>query len=139
MRQAVVSLDPELFAEQGFQLDVFREAGVRDTEVVSCEGPRGVLRVHLEEPADTDRLEEMDAVEWCERVAGGDDEHVYLLSAGRDDEAATASEDGRLPRCEQVEVTDRGVTLTWTGPQDRLRSSTGCRLQPRGQAPGHSP
>lgn len=121
MRQAVVNVSSELLSDHGFQFEVFRDAGILDTEILSCEGPRGVLRIRVREQLDTRRLDAMDAIQWWEQVSSEGSGYVYLIEAG-DTEVrdATPSDDDRFPRCEQVRVSDQGMTLTWTGPQDRL-------------------
>ncbi|MFB6201381.1 MAG: helix-turn-helix domain-containing protein [Halorhabdus sp.] len=121
MRQAVVNFGPELLADRGFQFEVFQDAGVRDTEILSCEGDRGVLRIHVEDQLEPRRLDTMDAVEWWEQVSSEGPGYVYIIEAGDTegrDESPT--DDAGRPRCEQARVTDQGLTLTWTGPQDRL-------------------
>lgn len=121
MRQAVVNLGPDLLAERGLELEVFRAAGVIDAALLSCEGPRGVLRIRVAEPLDTDRLDAMDAVEWWEAVWSGRSGHVYLVEVC--DTAATAetaATGDRFPHCEQLRVTDGGLRVTWAGPEDRL-------------------
>jgi hypothetical protein len=77
MRQAVLSVDHETLAEFGFA--VFQDAGLRDIEVLSCEGPRGVSRIHVEECLDEERLDEMETVQWWECVVDENSEYVYLV------------------------------------------------------------
>lgn len=121
MRQAVVSVGSGLLADRGFPFEVLHEADVVDTEILSCEGARGVLRIRVEERLDARRLDAMDAVRWWEQVSSEGSGYVYLIEAG-DTEVrdATPSDNDRFPRCEQLRVTDEGITLTWAGPQDRL-------------------
>lgn len=121
MRQAVVSIGSDLLADRGFQFEVFQDAGVLNTEILSCEGPRGVLRIHVEEQLDARRLDAMDAVQWWEQVSSEGSGYLYLIeAAGTEVRGATSPDDDRFPRCEQLRVTDQGLTLTWAGPQDRL-------------------
>lgn len=117
MRQAVVTFDDETVAEWGFA--AFRDAGLREAEVLSCEGSRGVIRVHVEEQPDAERLDAIDAIEWWEEVSSDGSEHVYLVEGN-----AAGDPDGdvdRLPRTEHVAIHDRGFTLTYTGQQTQIR------------------
>lgn len=119
MRQAVVNFDDHILGKWG--LEAFYEAGVLDAEILSCEGPRGVLRLHLEEEPDAQRLDETDVIEWWEPVSDEGADHVYLVEAGTPDSVAgTDSGDARYPLAEHVDVSGRGVTLTYTGSQDRI-------------------
>lgn len=70
MRQAVLSVDYETLAEFGF--GVFQDAGLLDIEVLSCEGSRGVSRIHVAERPDETRLNELDTIQWWECVATRD-------------------------------------------------------------------
>lgn len=132
MRQAVVNIGSDLLADRGFQFEVFQDAGVLDTEILSCEGPRGVLRLHVEEQLDTRRLDAMDAIQWWEQVSSEGSGYVYLIEALDTESRDTSSPDGdRFPRCEELRVTDQGLTLTWAGPQDRLHEEL-ARLETAG-------
>lgn len=122
MRQAVLDFDGEAVAEWGFA--PFQDAGLRGAEVLSCDGPRGVIRVHVEERPDERRLDEMDVVQWWERVSSDESEHVYLVEG----DASEAPDGGvvdvdRLPRTEDVEIHDNGFSLTYTGHQDQIRDT----------------
>lgn len=121
MRQAVVNIGSDLLADRGFQFEVFRDAGVLDTEILSCEGRRGVFRIHVEEQLDAGGLDAMDAVQWWEQVSSEGSGYVYLVEAV-DTGVRNVTSPGadRFPRCEQLRLTDQGLTMTWAGPQDRL-------------------
>lgn len=134
MRQAVVSVDTALLANQGFRFAVFQDAGVLDIELLSCEGSRGVIRIHVEERLDPHRLDEMDAIQWWEQVSSEGSEYVYLIEAdATDTRDTTPSDDDRYPRCERMEVSDEGITLTYAGPQDRI-SEEFARLERAGDS-----
>lgn len=119
MRQAVLDLDEESVAEWGFEL--FDDAGLRDVEVLSCEGVRGVIRIHLEERPDEERLDDLDSVEWWELVSEDDSEYVYLVEASAADsmEMPVSVADG-LPRTERVDVHERGLTIEYAGSQEQI-------------------
>lgn len=119
MRQAVVNFDEHVFGKWG--LEAFHDAGVLDVEILSCEGYRGVLRLHVEEEPDARRLDESDVIEWWEQVADEGAGYVYLMEgASPDPEAPTDSGDERYLLAEHVDVSGQGITLTYTGPQDRI-------------------
>lgn len=119
MRQAVLTFDDETIAEWGFA--PFRDAGIRDGEILSCEGSRGVVRLHLEERPDEQRLDETDVIQWWERVSSEDSEHVYLVEAdGADAPDGSRVDIDQLPRTEHMQIEDEGFTLTYMGQQDRI-------------------
>lgn len=122
MRQAVLSFRDETVAEWGFA--PFQQAGLLDAEMLSCEGTRGVVRFHVEEPLDETRLEEMAVVQWWERVSNEDAEIVYLVGF----EGANTGADGDidaddLPPSEHIELTENGFELSYVGPQERIREA----------------
>lgn len=120
MRQAVLSFRDETVAEWG--LAPFQDAGLLDAEMLSCEGARGVVRIHLEEELDEDRLEELDVVQWWERIPSEGSETVYLVEFdATNSEDANAVDTDALPPSNHVEVTDHGFELTYVGPQNRIR------------------
>lgn len=134
MRQAVVNFDNEVLAERGFRFDIFRDAGVHDIEILSCEDDRGVIRVHTEEPLATNRLNDMDAIQWWEDVSDNGTEHVYLIEAQATDvRDQSATEDDRHPRCEQMKITDEGLTLTYAGSHDQISEELETLRTPDGK------
>lgn len=119
MRQAVLSIDKDTLAEFGF--DVFQDAGLRDIEILSCEGPRGVSRIHVEERPDEQRLDDLDTVEWWEHVSVAESEHVYLVEMNVAERLATKGVDASgLLRAEQAEIQDYGFTVNQAGSQEEL-------------------
>lgn len=119
MRQAVLTFDDDTIAEWGFA--PFRDAGIRDGEILSCEGSRGVVRLHLEERPDEQRLDDTDVIQWWERVSREDSEHVYLVEAdGADAPDRNGADPDQLPRTEHMQIEDEGFTLTYMGRQDRI-------------------
>ena len=50
MRQAILTFDDETMTEWGFA--AFQDAGIRDIEVLSCDGARGVARIHVKDKPD---------------------------------------------------------------------------------------
>jgi hypothetical protein len=119
MRQAVLSVDDETLAEFGFA--VFQDAGFLDVEILSCEGPRGVSRIHVAERPDERRLDEIDAISWWKRVSSEESEQVYLVEMNVADRLASRGidADGVL-RAERAEVHERGVTVDQAGSHERL-------------------
>lgn len=113
MRQANLRLNGDLLKEW----EVFKEAGILEIEILSCEGNSGVTRVTVENPVDEDRLDEIETIEWWDRVATEGSDHVYLFASDVSDSIATS--DG-LPRAEAVTVTDDGPTITCVGSQAQI-------------------
>lgn len=119
MRQAVLSFDDETMAEWGFA--AFLDAGLLDVEVLSCEGSRGVARIHVEEKPDEQHLDENETILWWEQVSSTESEYVYLIEGNASDTSETNGIDGdRLPRTEHVDIHDQSFTLTYAGPQGRI-------------------
>lgn len=119
MRQAVLSVDHETLAEFGFA--VFQDAGLLDVEILSCEGPRGVSRIHVEEQPDERRLDDLETIEWWEHVSDEGAEHVYLVEMNVAERLATigVDADGVL-RAERAEVHERGFSIDQAGSQEQL-------------------
>ena len=119
MRQAVLSVDHETLAEFGFS--VFQEAGLLDIDVLSCEGPRGVSRIHVETELDEQRLDELDTIQWWEQVSAEESEYVYLVEMNVADELDEAGVDADgMMRTEWVNVHERGFSFEHTGSQEDL-------------------
>lgn len=119
MRQAVVNFDDRVIGEWG--LEAFYEAEVLDAEILSCEGPRGVIRLHVAEEPDPDRLNDTDVIEWWEQVSNEGPGYIYLIEAGSTDPVSEVDSGGdRHPLAEDVDVSEQGITMTLTGSQDRM-------------------
>jgi predicted DNA binding protein len=129
MRQAILAFDEETVAEWGF--GPFLKAGLRDAEVLSCEGSRGVTRLHVDERVDPDRLDDLDVVEWWELVEAGDSEYVYVVEACAEGADVPGLDADRLPRTERVSVQEGAFASTSVGSQERLREMV-ARLEATG-------
>lgn len=117
MRQAEFSLDGDFVEEWA----VFDEAGVLDVEILSCEGNSGVTRVHVEERVDEGRLDEIETIEWWDRVQTEGTDHVYLFETDVSDRIDPGDADGDgLPRAEAVTVSEDGPTVTCVGSQAQI-------------------
>jgi DNA-binding NarL/FixJ family response regulator len=117
MRQANLSFDVEFIEEW----EVFDEAGVLDAEIISCDGDRGVTRIHVEAEVDERRLDAVDTIEWWNRVVTADSKHVYLFESDVGDlvDTSDADVDG-LPRAESLDVTSEGPRVTCAGSQAQI-------------------
>ncbi|MFC6616215.1 helix-turn-helix domain-containing protein [Halopenitus salinus] len=131
MRQAVLSIDHETLTEYGFE--VFQDSGLLDIEILSCEGPRGVSRLHVEERLDEQRLDDLETVQWWEYVADQGSEHAYLVEMNVADELDRAGVDAdSMTRAEWAEVQSRGFAFEVTGSQAELKAMI-ADLQAAGQ------
>lgn len=119
MRQAVFSVDDEMLAEFGFS--VFRDAELLDIDILSCEGSRGVSRIHAAEQPDERRLDELDTVRWWERVSSEEQEYVYVveIDVAKSLDAMDIDADGIL-RAEQVTVHERGIAFEQVGSHEQI-------------------
>jgi DNA-directed RNA polymerase specialized sigma24 family protein len=124
MRQAVLSVSSDAVADYGFA--VFQDAGLRDIELLSCEGPRGVSRIHLEEQPDEQRLNETNTIRWWEQVATDDADYVYLVEMDVADQLEWKGVDAdEIPRGERVEVDDHEFSFEQAGTQDSISEAIG--------------
>ena len=131
MRQAILSVDNETLAEYGF--GVFQDAGLLDIEILSCEGSRGVSRIHVEEQLDEQWLDELDMIQWWECVADEEPKYVYLIEMNVADQLERAGVDADgMTRTERAEVHEQGFTFDQTGSQEEL-SAMMAELQASGQ------
>jgi hypothetical protein len=123
MRQAIVSVrdgDGSALGLDGLMAAV-QEAGLQDVDVLTCEGPRAVVRVYVNGAVPTDRFEDVPAVVWVERAAGDGPGETYLLEV--DVESAETMIDAcsaDLVMCGTIDVSERGVTFDVAGPQDAI-------------------
>lgn len=117
MRQAKISFEGDFIEEW----EVFGDAGILSAEVLSCEGTRGITRIRVEESVDEHRLDDIDTIEWWERVATEGSNLVYLFESDVSDAVDTSESDvDALPRAEEITVTGRGPTITCAGSQAQL-------------------
>ena len=131
MRQAVLSVDHKTLAEFGFT--VFQDAGLLDIEILSCEGPRGVSRIHVEERPDEHRLDELETIQWWECVADEGSKHVYLVEMNVAEQLNRVGVDADgMTRTEWAEVHSQGFSFEQTGSQEEL-SAMLADLQAAGQ------
>lgn len=128
MRQAIVDFTTDTAAEWGFE--AFLDAGLVDAEVLSCEGSRGVARIHVEEKPDEERLDETDTIQWWEQVSNEGSNYVYLVEGVTSTDTAELDVD-RYPRTEDVEFHDDGFTLTFADEQKRISNEL-AELQAEG-------
>lgn len=119
MRQAVLSVDDEALGEFGFT--VFQNTGLRDIEILSCEGSRGVSRIHVEKQPDNQQLDEINTIQWWEQVSNEESEYVYLveMDVAEQLDSIGVDADGIL-RAERAEVQNQGVSIDQAGSQEQL-------------------
>lgn len=123
MRQAIISVRDEDGAALGLAdvMAVFRAAGLRDIEVLSCEGSNGVARIQVEQAIDERRLTELPTVTWWERVSDSQSGNAYLVefNAREAPDMIDACADELLP-CRTIDVDDDGFTFDVTGSQEAI-------------------
>lgn len=123
MREAIVTVRDEDGTALGLDefVDVFAAGGLRDVEVVSCEGARGVVRVEVDAEVDESRLADLPAVTWWERVERSRPGAAYLLGFDVEDVADTIDAcDDDLVLCGTIDVRDGAFTFDVAGPQDAI-------------------
>lgn len=119
MRQAVLSVSSDTVADYGFA--IFQDTGLRDIVILSCEGARGVSRIHLADQPDEDRLDQTDAIQWWEQVATDDAEYVYLVEMDVADQLERKGVDADgIPRAEWANVNDHEFSFEQVGTQDNI-------------------
>lgn len=123
MRQAIVSVhdgDGTALGLDGF-MSAIEDAGLNDVDVLTCEGTRAVVRVHVGDSIPVDRFEGVPAVVWVERAASEGPGETYLMEVdveSTDTMIDACSAD--LVMCGTIDVTSRGVTFDVAGPQDAI-------------------
>ena len=115
MRHAVVDFTKDTAAEWRFE--AFLNAGLVDAEILSCEGSRGVVRIHVEEKPDEERLDETDTIQWWEQVSTEEPDYIYLVEGVTSTETANLDVD-RFPRTEDIVFHDDGFSLTYADKQE---------------------
>lgn len=119
MRQAVLNVDNGTLGEFGF--DVFQDVGLLDINILSCEGSRGVSRIHVEEQPDEQQLDEIDTIQWWEQVSNEESEYVYLVEMDVDEQLDSIGVDAdRILRAERAEIQNQGVSVDQAGSQEQL-------------------
>lgn len=125
MRQAIVSVDADGLTGLGIEevTACFRNAGLQDIEILSCDWRGGVCRVRVDEEIDANRLDDFDVIEWWEQVACTDSHAVYLLEIAGPDQLALPDETGgELLPAGMVEVNDDGFKFDISGSQSAIGS-----------------
>ena len=123
MREAIVTVCDEDGTALGLDefTDVFREGGLRDIEVMVCEGSSGVVRVEVDSAVDENRLAELQPVTWWERIARPGPETAYLLEfdvAEARNMIDACSDD--LVLCGTIDVKNGEFTFDVAGPQEAI-------------------
>lgn len=123
MRQAHVSIRDEDFTGGEDIISGFRDAGLLDLEVLSCDWSGGVVRVRVEEEIDGQRLDESDTVEWWERVSRSESGYVYIIKMTATDttDPLNPTTDGVLP-ADNIQIGERRVTFDISGTQEGIRN-----------------
>lgn len=122
MRQAIVSLRDEDFAGSEEDISVFRDAELRDVDVLSCDWTGGVMRAHVEEALDEQRLDEAETVVWWEQIPSSGSGHVYLVEmTATDASGPMAPETDEVLPVNFVEISDDGFTFDISGSHEGIR------------------
>lgn len=122
MRQAIVNIRDEDFAESEDVISIFRDAELVDVEMLSCDWTGGIVRVRVEEEMNEQRLDASDTIEWWERVQNAGSEYVYLIEM-----TSTETSDSSAPETDDVlpihfiEIDDQGVTFDISGTQEGIQ------------------
>ncbi len=136
MREAVLTVSDDAALGLEPELAPFETAGIRDVEVLSCDGGSGVARIRTASPVDTAELAESAAVSWVEEAATDGADHAYLLEfdAGVDPDAVGACAEDILT-CEPIDVTEEGMRLGVAGTQEAI-AETLSRFEDAGATVG---
>lgn len=119
MRQAVLNINDQTLKEFGF--DVFQDVGLLDINILSCEGSRGVTRIHVERQPDERQLEEIDTIQWWEQVSNEESEYVYIVEMDVAEQLDSIGIDAdRVLRAERAKIQNRGVSVDQAGSQDQI-------------------
>lgn len=122
MRQAIVSIRDEDITESTEVISLFREAGLIDTEVLSCDWTGGIIRARFKDGLDEDRLDEADTVAWWERVSHAGSDYVYIIEMNTNDTSnPMAPETDDVLPVNFMKVDDGGFTFDISGTQEGIR------------------
>jgi len=123
MRQAIVTVrdaDGTALGLDGL-MDAVQDAGLRDVDVLTCEGPRAVVRAHVDERVPASRFETVPVVVWAERAASEGPGEAYLLEVDVEStENMVDACSADLVVCGTIDVSEQGVTFDVAGPQDAI-------------------
>jgi DNA-binding CsgD family transcriptional regulator len=122
MRQAIVSLRDEDFTGSEEVISVFRDAGVHDVDVLSCDWSGGVIRAHVKNKLDEEPLDAADTVVWWEQVSSSGSGYTYLIEMAATEESGPMAPqtDDVLP-VNSIEFDDDGFTFDISGSQEGIR------------------
>ena len=124
MREAVLNVDDADLAALGIDelVSLCRGAGLRDFEEFACYGNGSVVLVEVETPLDEERLDALAYVTRWERLSTTDETSRYLIAFTAPGVSSRAADhvDALLGTCDP-DVTDRGATVSFVGPQRALR------------------
>lgn len=126
MREAVFSITDAELDDLGILelVETCRSAGLRDVEELECQGTGAILQVEVDRRLDEDRLDELAAVDWWERVRDADDHQEYIISftATELSESIVDRSDDLVGNCDPT-VTEHGASFSFVGPQEAIRET----------------
>lgn len=123
MREARVTISESEFETMGIEglVSLCQEAGIRDFEELVCRGVGAVVQVEVETRIDEERLSSLGCVDQWEHVAALNETHLYVIAftAPELPEDLADEVDNLVGTCDP-DVTERGATLSFVGPQDAI-------------------
>lgn len=124
MREAIVTLSDAELETIGFDglVSLFREAGIREVEMLEDYGYTCVPQVEVEERIDPDELDTLGCIDQWQLVAEKEDTYLYLLelTATEIPESTADVYEELIGTCDPS-VTERGILLSFVGSQEAIR------------------
>lgn len=121
MREAVIHIPHDEFERVGLErfVSLCLEAGLRDLEELVCETDGCLVAVTLETRLAEASLDELDRIEWWERLAA-DDEVVYLCKLAFPDRESGAKPMQSSAVANELQVNDDGLDVAFVGTQEDI-------------------
>lgn len=123
IREARVTVDESAFDTIGIEelVSIWRDAGLRNVETLTCHETGAVVQVVVDQPLDPDRLTRLEYVDWWERVSNAGDKRRYVVefTAPAFPPSIAGGKDGLLDTC-NVTVNEHSITISLVGSQQAI-------------------
>lgn len=114
--------DEDFTGSEKAVISVFRDAGVVDVEMLSCDWTGGVIRIRVKEELDEPTLDESKTVEWWEQAQSSRQGFVYLIEmTATETSGPTATDTDDVLPVDIIEISDQGFTFDISGTQEGIR------------------
>ncbi|MFB6183565.1 MAG: helix-turn-helix domain-containing protein [Haloarculaceae archaeon] len=122
MRKAVIEIPHEAFADVGLAafVSLYREAGLRNLSELVCQSPGCIVVMEVDSRVRESVLDDLDYVDWWERLHETEDEVVYLTKLVVSEALCAIDGDATTVTSEEVQVSADGLAISLVGAQDDI-------------------